>query len=852
MADRAEIAKRIERAEKFLQKGKPDAALEEYLGVLLEDPENDSVRQMAADLSLSVGRTSEAVSLLGQLFERQVAIGDASRASLTFKKLTRYSNPTTDQKLRFGQLLESTNRKFALETYEAALFELAAQGNKKEQMNVLKRIVALEPAMQNFMRMGELAGELGDGAGAAAAFLRVAELMEQAGGAAAPWYEKAYQADATAPRVAVAYARSLLGQGEAGAAIFVLGPILQAGSPTNELRDLYAKALLAANRFAEAEEHVWFLFEQNPGRVQQVASLIGSMLDNELDLNAVSLTRKLEQYQRRRGERRAFLAMVQDIVERHRAAPEMLELLAELYNAASRETDYSHTLLRLYHLYYQAGNFAKAAECFDRAAEVDPYEPGHQKRLEELRGKIDQNRFNVIASRFAPAAKPIKEAAKSSETMNGVSLQDLMLQAEILVQYGMNAKALERLEKIHQLFPDEVESNQQLKQLFVSVGALPPVTKGAAEVPAPEKETPPPVVAAGLLSPPAAPAAPDLSQLTRMADLTRKLHRQSDFDGVLATASLEVGTSWKTTRCVAAMRKPGHQPTAIQEFYASGTKAAESSSLARLVVVADDLAQKKQAIAVDDAFSAPELQAINGIVKELNFTSMLALPLSDGQAHVGVILLLQDAPREWNMNDVVVLKAIAEQIGLALNNAGLRRLVNNLSVTDEKSGLLSRSSYLDLLIGEVRRAQEENSPITLMLLQFGGPEFLKVHGQDVVESLMQHAGKLLASNIRQDDFAFRYEPATMALVLGATAEKHAELAVEKFRRLLQEVKMPDDSDPVPFNAGIAEAVMRAQYDPIDIVTEVINRVEHALEQANTHGGNRVLVLSSMFSSAAVA
>jgi GGDEF domain-containing protein len=337
-----------------------------------------------------------------------------------------------------------------------------------------------------------------------------------------------------------------------------------------------------------------------------------------------------------------------------------------------------------------------------------------------------------------------------------------------------------------------------------------------------------------------------------MADLTRKLHRQSDFDGVLATAALEVGTSWKTTRCVAAMRKPGHQPTAIQEFFASGTKAAESSSLARLAVVADDLAQKKQAVAVDDAFSAPELQAIHGIVKELNFISMLALPLSDGQAHVGVILLLQDAPREWNMNDVVVLKAIAEQIGLALNNAGLRRLVNNLSVTDEKSGLLSRSSYLDLLIGEVRRAQEENSPITLMLLQFGGPEFLKLQGQDVVESLMQHAGKLLASNIRQDDFAFRYEPATMALVLGATAEKHAELAVEKFRRLLQEVKMPDASDPVPFTAGIAEAVMRAQYDPIDIVTEVINRVEHALEQANSHGGNRVLVLSSLFTSAAVA
>ena len=35
---------------------------------------------------------------------------------------------------------------------------------------------------------------------------------------------------------------------------------------------------------------------------------------------------------------------------------------------------------------------------------------------------------------------------------------------------------------------------------------------------------------------------------------------------------------------------------------------------------------------------------------------------------------------------MVVLKTLAEQMVIALNNAGLRRLVKNLSVTDEKSG----------------------------------------------------------------------------------------------------------------------------------------------------------------------
>src|SRR5260370_41737681 len=92
--NRAEIARRVERAEKLLQRGKPADALVEYLQILEADPDNDSVRQMAADLSVSLNQGAQAVRLLGELFERQVAAKDPTSASLTYKKLPRYGNPT--------------------------------------------------------------------------------------------------------------------------------------------------------------------------------------------------------------------------------------------------------------------------------------------------------------------------------------------------------------------------------------------------------------------------------------------------------------------------------------------------------------------------------------------------------------------------------------------------------------------------------------------------------------------------------------------------------------------------------------------------------------------------------------
>src|SRR4029077_19855850 len=130
------------------------------------------------------------------------------------------------------------------------------------------------------------------------------------------------------------------------------------------------------------------------------------------------------------------------------------------------ETDYSATLLRLFDVYCEQQNFAKASDALDRAVEIDPYEPGHQKRLETLKGKIEQNRYDLIASRFTgtSATQPTRTSNEEKSLGSGTP-QDFMLQAEIRVQSGMRNKALERLRRIQQLFPHEEERNPDLQQL---------------------------------------------------------------------------------------------------------------------------------------------------------------------------------------------------------------------------------------------------------------------------------------------------------------------------------------------------------------------------------------------------
>jgi len=848
--NRVEIARRVEKAEKLLQKGKPADALAEYLQVLEDDPQNDNVRQMAADLCLSLNKGAQAVRLLGELFERQVAAMDATRASLTYKKLARYSNPTWEQKVRFGQLLEHSNKKLAIGTFENALEDLLRTGKKEEALLVLRRIVDLEPTQQNHLRVAELCAELGEHAMAAGSYLRLAELAEASGGNAAPWFERAYAENPTDTKTALAYGKSLLARGEAGAAIFIFEPMVQAGNASPELQDLYAQGLLAAGRCLECEPLIWAMFEQNPARMHQVVNLIGRMVDAELDTEAVALARKLEVFQRRRGERRSFTTTMQELVASHRQSTDLLEFLAELFNAANRESDYAQALLKLFDLYCTKHDYQKAGECLDRAAEVDPYEPGHQKRLEQLRGKIDDQRFNVIASRFSAVKKTEQTVKVEEPTLGAAALQDLMLQAEILVQYGMRSKAIERLQRIQELFPREEERNPELQRLYIAAG-MEPQYAGALTQP-----SAPPAAAATQAGGASAGGqeTADFSSLAKVAEITRKLYSQGNAEAVLKTAANEMGAHWRAARCVAAMRKPGLPPSSVQEYHVDGLIPGSSVAMVALVETLQDLAVARGTVTISDAKTAPELLGVRRAIEELQMESLLALPLAEGNDQLGVVVLAQNTPRAWQPGEIVVIKTLTDQVVIALNNAGLRRLVKNLSVTDEKSGLLKRASYLDLLQAETRRGLQQGTAVTVLLMHFGRRSVLiKEHGEAVVEAAMEQIGQQISANIRTNDLAFRYEATTVALVLGDTGEKEALMAVEKLRRLLAEVRFTGKNQAVEFSAGLAQAVMRQHFDAVDIVTEVVNRAEQALEQAVAQGGGKVACLAPQFAaSAAVA
>lgn len=844
----ADISKRLDKAEKYLQRSKPEAALEEYLAILGEEPNNDQVLQTAADLCLALGRGSEAANLLSQLFEQEARSGDSAKGVVSYKKLAKISVPTPLQTFYYAQLAEKRDKREALEAYETALAGFERQKKTVQALAAAKRVVDLAPSMENLERAGEKASMLGEGAFAAGYFVRLGQLKdEESPGSGFGWYERSYNLDPNNLQAVFLYARGLFSRNSLLECINVLQPAVTVLKSTHELRELYAHALMAARRPSEAEPYAWELFKKDPRQLEEIASLVGVYLDVGDTPGALGLARRIEERENAAGRQREFLTAIYEMSDKRQPTLGFLEYLAELLNRANREAEYSRTLLKLFQTYYMAGNFAQAGEALDRAAELDPYETGHSKRLDLLRNRIDPNQFNRIARRFqtaasaAPAARaseaptPQVPTAASQESEPTV-LEDFILQAEIYLQYGMRSKALERLGRVSKLFPNEEQKNEKLRNLYIAAGFA---------VAGPKAVGKPGAAAA---KPPAASRDEEsaVDNFARVTEITRNIYRQASVKSVLSAAVNDIGRHFNASRCVAGLCTLGKPPSAALEFCAPGIKQSDVMSIVRLIGITQQLAANGPA-SFPKALEAKELEPVRETLQTLGIESLLAVPLMDAGEQSGILILEQCGPRQWQQTDLVVLRTIAEQMVLAVSNARLRSLMKTLAVTDEKSGLLKRSSYLDVLLSEVKRSMQQKAPLTVMLLHFGrAAALIKEIGEPQVDALMQQIGQALASHIRQNDVAIRYDLTSIALVLSDTAEKNAFLVVDKMRKVLASTKIPGTDRTPPISAGIAEAVLMERFDAADIVTEVINRVESALELARAEGGNKAHSLAPSF------
>jgi diguanylate cyclase (GGDEF)-like protein len=859
----ADVNKHLERAKRFLEKNRVEDAIQAYLAVLDEAPQHQEATQALGDLYARIDQADRAAVYYGMLFDLLVDPKDESKALAIYNRFLRSipAQQAPERVARYAFLQQRQNRADeAIEQYNKAGELFVAAGRDEDALFCWERIAQLEPDnLARQIKLAEGAERLGKTSLAARAFLRAGQLATTKG-SSSDALNLLGRAQKLAPQersVALLYAQASLQGGNAVRAVSILEPFAATENDAPFLMT-YSEALMGAGQLEKASEVLQKLLREKNEGVTQFFDLAEKHAAGGQDQRAISLLEMLKRRMFADKRQTDFATMMDGLGAKFPHSQGILEFWAGIHNELNRESQYFEVLIKLFDVYLSSGNVKKAAESLERLVEIDPYDFRNQERMERLRGRVDDAYVSRLSSRMLKAGQatgghaPRTGAPASSiapanteEARQMQALEDLIVQTEIFLQYSLQSKALERLQKIAALFPGEEARNARLSSLYQTAnwwpaGAQKPKAEGAAKsepaAGAPASEPQPGAITGktGVYS------ADTLRDLSKISEINQKIFRQQTPRAMLNTAVNEVGTYLHATRALAVVGAPGRPPEMAAEYCGTGVKAAPGAQVVLL------LAQMEKA--KPDELGGLVVQASEGsILRDLGVETALGVMISDKetQAPAGMLIAAQEERHKWKPNEVYFLQAIGDQMLMSVSHTRLRSLVRRMGVSDERSGLLSRSSYVSCLLTEADRAKSQGTPLSLAVLQIDrGGEILRQQGEPPLERFLEQLARALQPIVRQNDVAVRYTAWSLAFILPDTTLAGAENLADKLRRAASGLRPPWDSTQITLSAGIVEAVPKPDYDSEDIVTDLINRAEFSIEEARKKGGDSVIALET--------
>lgn len=248
-----------------------------------------------------------------------------------------------------------------------------------------------------------------------------------------------------------------------------------------------------------------------------------------------------------------------------------------------------------------------------------------------------------------------------------------------------------------------------------------------------------------------------------------------------------------------------------------------------------------ECIHVDDVRLDPRFAQRFDQASDFQTRSLLAVPLRVRGKSLGVIELVNGpSSPPFTDEDLQAVQAVADFAAIAIDNAQNFQRVQELTITDEHTGLYNARHLRALLEQEVARAQRFGHPLSLLFLDLD--RFKQVndtHGHLVGSALLTEVGELLVACIRQVDSAFRFGGDEFAVLLLETDLEAARHVASRIRDRFRERRflMARNLD-IRLTASIGLAAFP---DHAATATELLERSDQAMYAAKARGRDDVAV-----------
>jgi len=216
--------------------------------------------------------------------------------------------------------------------------------------------------------------------------------------------------------------------------------------------------------------------------------------------------------------------------------------------------------------------------------------------------------------------------------------------------------------------------------------------------------------------------------------------------------------------------------------------------------------------------------------------SLIGVPLIQEGKVLALLSLESSHPNLFTEDDLRLLSLMADISSIAWKNAQLFRQKQELTITDELTGLYLQNFFKERLTEEIGRARRFSTDLSLLMIDLDWfKRYNDRYGHQAGDEIISVLAGIFRDNTRETDLVARYGGEEFAILMPRTSYSDAYTCAEKIRQSVE--KRSFNFENQRFNITVSVGV--AAHVPGIDANRLISLADEALYRAKQEGRNRV-------------
>jgi diguanylate cyclase (GGDEF)-like protein len=198
--------------------------------------------------------------------------------------------------------------------------------------------------------------------------------------------------------------------------------------------------------------------------------------------------------------------------------------------------------------------------------------------------------------------------------------------------------------------------------------------------------------------------------------------------------------------------------------------------------IAGWVAKHGEQVISNDVESDPRFAKRIDEVTQWETRSVICVPLKSRLRVLGVIQLVNVDMSQFNEPEVFFLQALCDYAAIAIENARWVEKIQELTITDDCTGLYNARHLYKTLETEVYRSSRFAYEFSVLFIDLDHFKSVNdTHGHLIGSKLLAEIGYLVKAQLRLIDFAFRYGGDEFVILLPQTGKDQALVVAKRLR-----------------------------------------------------------------------